>query len=405
MPVSTDIIVIGSGGLGSATAFYLSRVSNLHVTLIDRHAIGSQTSPRAAGMVSCLRKSPAMIDLVRNACGKIETFAETVGEPLDWVHSGSLKIARRPEDAEVLVADVERGQRAGLDVEQITVEEACRRHPFLQPDGIVAAIWIGEDRYFDPAQVAVGYARAAARQGVEVLPETAVLSVDVDGGRVRGVVTSRGTIECPVVVDAAGAWTREIAALGGIDLPLVPTRQQLIVTEPLAGAAATLPMVRIMAAAVSLRPCHGGFLGGVYEETPLFFDLNARDSLRDIKAMPLDIDVLKAAAADVFRQAPILTQAAVREFRGGIPTMTADGQHCLGPVPGIEGFYVASGCNVAGLSIAPALGEALATWIVDGTPPIDLSSMSISRFAAQRHSETELRQLAAWQYRHFYGAV
>src|SRR4051794_30828618 len=153
-----DVVVIGSGGLGAATAYYLAKRGGVRVALLDKHEIGSQTSPRAAGMVSCLRKSDLMIDLIRDACRRIETFPEEVGQPLDWVHSGSLKVARRPEDAAVLAADLERGRRKGLDVEPVSAEEAHGLNPFLRPTGIVAVLRIGDDRYFDPAQVAVGFA-------------------------------------------------------------------------------------------------------------------------------------------------------------------------------------------------------------------------------------------------------
>jgi glycine/D-amino acid oxidase-like deaminating enzyme len=85
--------------------------------------------------------------------------------------------------------------------------------------------------------------------------------------------------------------------------------------------------------------------------------------------------------------------------------MTADGHHILGPAPAVEGFYFASGCNVAGLSISPALGQALAAWIVDGKPPVDLSPMSCMRFQDKPMSEAQLQQEARRQYRHFYGAV
>ena len=95
----------------------------------------------------------------------------------------------------------------------------------------------------------------------------------------------------------------------------------------------------------------------------------------------------------------------MREHRGGLPTMTADGQHIVGPASAIRGFYFASGCNVAGLSIAPALGEALAAWIIDGAPPIDLTPLSVSRFGTGPWPDDDvLKKQAAWQYRHFYGA-
>jgi glycine/D-amino acid oxidase-like deaminating enzyme len=264
---------------------------------------------------------------------------------------------------------------------------------------------IGDDRYFDPAQVAVGYARAAAAGGASLLPKTDVLAVNISGGKVTGVTTAKGTIEGPIVVDAAGAWTRQVAEASGIRVPLVPTRQQLIITEPLDGVHANLPMVRIMDAAVYVRPCDAGLLWGVYEETPRFFDMELLGADFDIKDMPLDIEVLRSAAAEVKDQLPILQTARVRELRGGIPTMTADGHHVLGPAPGVEGFYFASGCNVAGLSISPTVGEALAAWIVDGKPPVDLSPMSCLRFKDKPWSEAQLQGDATWQYRHFYGAA
>jgi glycine/D-amino acid oxidase-like deaminating enzyme len=400
-----DVVVIGSGGLGAATAYYLAKRGGLSVVLLDKHDIGSQTSPRAAGMVSCVRKSELMIELIKDACRKIETFTVETGQPLDWVHSGSLKIARRPQDADVIAADLDRGRRMGLDVEQVSPQEAHRLNPFLKPSGVVAALRIGDDRYFDPAQIAVGLARAAAAKGAILSPRTNVAEVSIDGGKVTGVQTSSGPIRTGVVVDAAGAWTRQVAEASGIRVPLVPTRQQLIVTEPLDGVRADLPMVRIMDAAVYARPCQGGFLWGVYEEDPRFFDMQSLGATFDIKDMPLDMEVLLSAADEVKAQIPILQTAKVREFRGGIPTMTADGQHILGPVPEVDGFFFASGCNVAGLSISPTVGEALAAWIVDGNPPVDLSPMSPTRFKDKTWSEEQLRREAAWQYRHFYGAA
>jgi glycine/D-amino acid oxidase-like deaminating enzyme len=401
----SDVLVIGSGALGAATTYYLSKRKGLSVTLVDKHDIGSQTSPRAAGMVSCVRKGELMISLIKDACRKIETFTQETGQPLDWVQSGSLKIARRPQDEAVIKVDFDRGCRMGLDVELISAEQASRFNPFLRPTGVVAAMGVGDDRYFDPSQVAVGFATAAAARGATVLPKTDVSAVNIYAAKVTGVTTSNGVVEAPIVVDAAGAWTRQVAEASGISVPLVPTRQQLIVTEPLDGARADLPMIRIMDAAVYMRPCQNGFLWGVYEESPRFFDMQSLGGAFDIRDVPLDIEVLRSAAAEVREQLPILQIAKVREFRGGIPTMTADGHHILGPAPGVEGFYFASGCNVAGLSISPAVGEALAAWIIDGKPPVDLTPMSVTRFKNETWNEEKLRRDAAWQYRHFYGAA
>ena len=208
--------VIGSGGLGTATAFYLAKRKAGGVVLVDRHEIGSQTSPRAAGMVSCMRKGELMTRLIKAAAGAIQRFTEETGQPLDWVHSGSLKVARRREDAEVIEADIARGRGLGLEVEQITLAEAHRLNPFLETEHVAAVMRVGDDMYFDPAYVAVGFARGAEARGVTLLPGTAVTSVRIANGRVEAVDTEKGTIATPVVVDAAGAWTRQVAAASGI---------------------------------------------------------------------------------------------------------------------------------------------------------------------------------------------
>src|SRR5262245_26550284 len=214
-----DVIVIGSGALGAATAFYLVTRGARNVALLDKHELGSQTSPRAAGMVSCVRKSDLLIELIKLAIQKIRRFTQETGQPLDWVHSGSLKVARRPQDAVVLESDLERGRRLGLDVELVSPEEAHRLNPFLEAEGVVGVLRVGDDMYFNPAQVAVGFARAAQAAGATLLSHTAVGRVLIEGGHVVGVETDRGSIRAPIVVDAAGAWTRQVAEASGIRIP------------------------------------------------------------------------------------------------------------------------------------------------------------------------------------------
>jgi len=250
-----DVVVIGSGGLGAATAFFLVSRGAGDVVVLDKHELASQTSPRAAGLMSHARTSDFMIELVQLATANLKRFTSETGQPLDWTQPGSLKVVRRDEDVEVIDADVTRGERHGLDIERVSPDDAHRLNPLLQPEGITAVMRVGDDLYFDPAQVAIGYVRGAERLGATLLPRTTVTRVNVDDERVESVETDRGTIHTRVVVDAAGAWTRQVAAASGITIPLVPTRHQLFVTEPIEGVHAELPIVRIADAAVYVRPC------------------------------------------------------------------------------------------------------------------------------------------------------
>lgn len=146
-------------------------------------------------------------------------------------------------------------------------------------------------------------------------------------------------------------------------------------------------------------------LWGVFEEDPRQFDMDELDGHFQIADLTLDPDVLWRAAEEVALQLPAPGAAGVREHRGGLPTMTADGHHVVGPAPAAEGFFIAGGCNVAGLSISPATGDAIAAWITKRDPPIDLRALSVERFQSDTTSEEQLREEAHWQYRHFYGSV
>jgi len=399
-----DAVVIGAGAFGASVAYHLVRQGLKRVVLVEQFAIASQTSRRAAGLTGQNRSTDAMTRLAALAVRKIERFTAETGEPLVYHQTGSLKIARMPEHEAQLRREVARGQRLGLDVDFISPSEAAMLAPFLRPSGIRAVTYMPSDLYLDPWQLPLGYARAAERLGATLLPQTAVTGIVMDDGAVAGVVTDRGTIRAPVVVDTAGAWTRQIGALAGVRIPLVPTRHQLVITEPIDGVADDQPIVRIIDVNVYVRPERGGLMLGGYEPEPLQMAMDALPPGFQIADLALDLGVLQRLAASVAEQLPTLADFAVREHRGGLPTMTADGKHLVGPLPGARGFWVASGCCVGGLSISPAVGEVLAGWIVTGEPAIDLSLCAPDRFGPEYAADDRLADACRWQYAHHYSA-
>ena len=396
----TDVVVIGSGALGASTAFYLAKLGR-GVALLDQAALASQTSPRAAGLSGQVRQSELMTRLAALALKKIERFEADTGQPLVFHQPGSLKIARRPEHAEQLRQEVARGQRLGLDVDFITPEEARRLMPFLQTKGVLAVTHMRTDVYLEPVQVPLGYARASAALGATLLPDTRVTGLVTESGAVARVVTDRGEIKTGVVVDAAGAWLRLVAELANARVPVVPTRHQLMITEPLAEVRPEQPITRVIDANVYVRPEKGGLMLGGYEADPAQYDLRAVRPEFRVEDLELDLAVLRRLAESVYDQLPVFRDVKVREHRGGLPTMTADGEHVVGPAPGVQGLYVVGGCCVGGLTIAPVIGELLAEWIVSGKPRMDLSPMSPARFSGST-AEDELRALCRAQYAHRY---
>lgn len=400
---TAECVVIGSGALGSSVAFYLAKAGK-QVALVDKHALGSQTSPRAAGLTSVARGSDLMTQLATHAVRKIERFKEETGEEIVFYQPGALKIARLPEHVEQLKDEVARGRRMGTGIEMISPEEAQAKNPFLHTTGILGVIYSPTDLYLEPSQIPSSYARAAEKLGATMLPHLLVTGIATHNGAVNGVETERGTIRCETVVDAAGAWLRAVAALSGAKVAVVPTRHQLLITEPIDGVDETQPITRFIDANVYTRPDEGGLMLGGYEQTPLQYNWDALPARFDIADLSLDLSVLYGLANTVREQLPVFqrvpAEIKLRVHRGGLPTMTADGEHTVGPVPGIRGLYVAGGCCVGGLSIAPAIGEVLATWITDGMPPMDLSPLAPGREGAM--NEETLKAACRLQYAHHY---
>jgi glycine/D-amino acid oxidase-like deaminating enzyme len=387
---SADVVVVGSGAFGASAAYHLAR-RGVRVVVLERASLASQTSPRAAGLSSQVRATPALTKLAQRAVAKLATFTDDTGQPLRFTQSGALKIARTERDAEQLAREVARGAAAGVPIELVSVAEARRRLPILGERGIVAVTWSPTDCNVEPSELPLGYCRAAEKLGAVLLPHTPATGFEIGPGGVEGVRTPRGTIATGAVVDAAGGWARLVAAGLGGALPVVPTRHQLLITEPIAGVGPEFPIARVIDANVYVRHERGGLMLGGYESDPLQPDAAALD---DVAALPLDIEVLWRLARSVSEQFPIFQDPTIRvaEHRGGIPTLTVDDRYLAGPLPGVAGAWVMSGCCVGGLSVSPALGEAIAEWILDGAPALDLAEIAPARFAGHALDEIELRE-------------
>jgi glycine/D-amino acid oxidase-like deaminating enzyme len=402
---SADVVVVGSGAFGASAAYHLA-ARGARVVVLERAGLASQTSPRAAGLTSQVRATPALTQLARRAVVKLAAFTVETGQPLRFTQSGALKIARTERDAEQLAREVVRGEAAGVEIAFISVAAARRRLPILGERGIVAVTWSPTDCNVEPSELPLGYCRAAEKLGAVLLPHTPATGFEIGPRGVEGVRTPGGTIATRTIVDAAGAWARLVASGLGAVLPVVPTRHQLLITEPIPNVGPHFPIARVIDANVYVRHERGGLMLGGYEPDPLQLDPGALPSSFDIAELPLDIEVLWRLARLVSEQFPIFQDPAVRvaEHRGGLPTLTADDRYLVGPLPGVVGAWVMSGCCVGGLSASPALGEALAEWILDGAPALDLSDISTVRFAGRELDEAGLRERCRQAYASHYRA-
>lgn len=396
-------VVIGAGSFGSSLAYHLAKQGLEGVVLLDRFGVGEQTSPRAAGLTQQIRREEETTRLAKLSVEKFVDFTNETDIPLEFHQSGSVKMARDEAGVAQVAWEIREGQKLGLDIRPIDAAELTERAPWAGAEGVLA-MWITpSDLFLEPRQVPQVYTAAARARGVTVLTETPVTGLlrEPGSGRISGVETSKGPISAPIVVDAAGAWTRQVAEEAGIRIPIVPLRHQLFITEPLPGIRNDQAICRVIDANVYVRPCWGGLMLGGYETNPLPFEMRDASPQFQIADMPLDVQVLRGLANLVSDQFPLLQDVPLQLYRGGLPTMTADGKHIVGAVPGAEGFYTATGCIVGGLSISPGMGENLAQLILTGTSDIPLDIFSVARFAPD-FNEAELVEACVDAYAHHY---
>jgi glycine/D-amino acid oxidase-like deaminating enzyme len=392
---TADAIVIGAGALGGSVAWQLAR-AGYGTLLLDRHAIASQTSPRAAGLSAVLRPSALMTRLAVRGVALLAGFEAATGIPIGLHRSGSLKLARHPALAAQLHEEMRRAAAYGVAARLIEAQEATALMPQLQADQATAIGYYPDDVYLDPALFTRGVAQAAAQHGAELLPHTMVEEILLEQDRVIGVRSSAGLLSAPIVIDAAGAWARGLARMAR--LPMIAVRHQLLVTRPLPKVAPLQPITRVLDANVYVRPCDGGLMLGGYESTPLLLD----DVPADIADLPLDPGVLRGLAEAVRAVFPVFADLAGASVRGGMPTMTLDDEHLIGPVPGAAGFFVIGGCNVGGLSTALAFAEALVQVIADPRAAEAIAPLLPSRFAGQAVTEEALRAACRLHYGQHY---
>ena len=406
LPREADVVVVGAGALGSSVAFHLAARGDRRVVLIDRFTAASQTSPRAAGLTQQMRATEPMARLARRACELIASFQADTGQPMEFYRSGSVKLARLPEHVEQLEGELERAGPWGINLRRLEPSELPKLSPFVRPDGVLFATHNPDDLYLEPVQIPRGYTRAAVERGATLVEHTPVRRLLLERDRVAGVETPRGEVRAPVVVDAAGAWTRPVAETAGQRPAVVPTRHQLLITEPLEGVRPEQPIVRVVDANVYVRPDRGGLMLGGYEDDPRQYDGAALPEGFQIADLELELGVLRRLADRVKAQLPIFQEVfargLVREHRGGLPTMTPDGRLLVGPLSALPGLYLSSGCNVGGLSTAPSIGEALAELIATGRSATDLSSLAPDRFGPEYADTVRLRADCQREYAYQY---
>ena len=271
----------------------------------------------------------------------------------------------------------------------------------MSTDGVVGAAYIPSDGYIDPSSLTQSLARGARNGGVAIHEGVRVTGFVIAGNRVAGVVTDGGTIACEILVIAAGMWSRDLGALCGVKVPAAAVEHQYLVTEPIAGATADLPTFRDPDHLFYMKPDAGGLAFGGWESNTVPFGADGIPDKFHQQLLNSDFDRFEQHALSAAVRVPVLGEVGVRNLINGAIPVSADGEPIIGCAPERDNVYLACGFT-AGIAAAGGAGRALAEWITEGDPGMDLWAFDVRRFGDHHAGGRYLHERAVESYGHYY---
>jgi sarcosine oxidase subunit beta len=369
-PSVAEVVIIGGGVTGLSTAYHLARSGVRDVVLLDSAALGSGSTCKAAGGVRAQFSDPVNITLGARSLEAFRNFRELTGQEIDLRQVGYLFLLSEPQTVAAFEANVALQNELGVESRMISVAEARRMSPLITADGLLAAAYSPADGHCTPESVVLGYATAARRYGATILPHCAATGLDVRDGRVTAVRTRAGVIAAGAVVCAAGAWSGEIGAWAGVDLPVVPLRRQILVTEPVPGLDPLTPFTIDFETTFYFHNEGRGLLLGMSDpdETPGF------------KLAQSDAWLPRLGAA-IERRAPALATVGIASGWAGLYEMTPDHNALIGRSDTVHNFLYATGFSGHGFLMGPAVGEVVRDLYLGQETFVDIACLSAGRFA------------------------
>lgn len=400
IPSRSEVVIIGGGVIGVSIAYHLARRGRTDVTLVERRALTEGSTWHAAGLVGQLRSSASLTRLMQTSVATYRALEEFTGYPTGWRGVGGLRIASSPGRWEELQRVYTQGKSYGFDIHLIGPAQAREIFPLLNLDGVHGATWTPSDGYVDPSQLTQSFAAGARAAGVQIVQHCRVEGVERRGRRVAAVRTELGRIECDVLVNATGMWGAQTARLAGSDLAVNAVEHQYVVTEKSADLPAGLPTFRDPDARIYLKPEAGALVVGGWEQGTRACWRSIPPDLGPELFAP-DYDRFAPLAEGAAHRLPAFGDMGIRTWVNGPIPFSPDAEPLMGLAEDLDNLYHCCGFS-AGIAAAGGAGVAMANWIVDDDPGMDLWHFDVRRFGRPHSVPAVLDLLSVQAYGHYY---
>ncbi len=367
LPESADVVIVGGGVMGASAAFHLAEAGR-SVVLLERDSLAGGSTSKAAGGVRASFTDSLNVALGARSLSLLRDFPDRPGQSIDLHESGYLYVLTDQAHVAPFREAMRWHAEYGVPTSLVDADEARRLSPLLNPSGVLAALWSPRDGHCSPESVVLGYARGAREFGAVVRTGVTVTGITTQGDRITAVQTSAGVIATECVIDCAGVWAPSIAAFVGLDLPVVPVRRELLITEP-------MPMPLEMAFTID-------FATSLYwhREGPGLLTGFSDQSVTPGWSLDRDPAFPAKLAELAMQRAPELLNLGVRSGWAGYYEVTPDHNALIGEWSGVSRFLYATGFSGHGFMLGPAVGEILRDLVLQQAPAIDVSALRVERF-------------------------
>ena len=370
------VVVIGGGITGCNILYHLAKTGWTDVVMVEKDEITSGATCMAMGLLTVFNSSPTMM--------RIRKYSAELYEELGvYDKVGSLRIASSKLQHQTLQRDVSKAKGIGLDVGLITPQEALKIMPWMSDRDVYSAVYIPQDGHLDPHGATYAVADAAKKLGATILTKTRVTGIELSSrGEVTGVKTNRGNIRTEIVVNAAGLWGDQVAAMVGVMIPSSPVIHQHSGLSAVPGQEVPegAPCFRDTDYLIYGRPEHGGILVGGWEVNPSSCWEDGVPWDHSATELPSDFDRFEPLLENAIKRFPFLADAGFERLIAHPDAFTPDANPLMGPWPGLKGFWLACGMSMNGFGGAGGIGKDLAQWIIEGDTENDVYGYHAWRF-------------------------
>ena len=379
LPNQAAIVIVGGGVIGCSIAYHLVKMGIRDVLLLERKQLSSGTTWHAAGLVGQLRATQNLTQLAKYSAELYAGLEAETGQATGFKQNGSLSLATNDERMEELRRGASMARVFGLAVEEINRDDILSMHPLLNVDDVVGGVFLPKDGQINPSDLTQALAKGARTGGAVIRENTAVTDITTANGKVTGVSVGDTVIKADIVVNCTGMWGRSVGTMTKTAVPLHACEHFYIVTEPFAGVAPNLPVLRDPDNFAYYKEDAGKILLGAFESQAKPWGGNGIPDDFCFDELPSDMNHFLPVLERAMSRMPALNEVGIRAWFCGPESFTPDNRYHLGEVPDLKGLFVACGFNSIGIQSAGGVGKVMAEWIRDGHAPVDLWDVDIRR--------------------------